>query len=452
MEKLITIILPNLNNAKYIEKCMRSVMNQTHSNLEILVIDAGSTDGSLEIMNKLADEDSRIIILRSDRKSYGYQVNLGVEKAKGEYIGVIETDDYVEPDMYERLIYELEKNDADYVKCQSESFCELVDGSLMTNEIKVFNEDDERINTLINPSKTPELQFRDRFIWLGLYSKELMRQIKLNETAGAAYQDIGFAFLLHRKAQRAVYISDKLHHYRIDNLNASTYNHNAFGFLLDEYAYCMDKEKNLSAEWIHYVCFKLLDQTVSRFWMMAKSGAFWRDKFDDICDIAGILKENVFNGNIDKEILPPEYRIYLELLFESPYALYGKLAYDIGVIRNSIKDFFEKIESDGVILFGLGKKSSYVHTIIKIYADVFHKKIVAYTDNNNKFWETFVRDLPVVSPDNAVMSYPDNTFVITSRKYGDEISKQLIKSGISKNRIVIFDIPEDINYFSVNII
>ena len=73
----ITVIMPSLNVAPYIEKCIQSVVNQTLQDIEILCIDAGSTDGTLEILEQFKREDSRIRIIHSDKKSYGYQVNNG---------------------------------------------------------------------------------------------------------------------------------------------------------------------------------------------------------------------------------------------------------------------------------------------------------------------------------------------------------------------------------------
>ena len=103
MEKDIklTVIMPSLNVAPYIEMCIKSVVNQTMQDMEILCIDAGSTDGTLEILEQFKREDSRIRIIHSDKKSYGYQVNKGLALAKGKYVSIVETDDFISQDMYE---------------------------------------------------------------------------------------------------------------------------------------------------------------------------------------------------------------------------------------------------------------------------------------------------------------------------------------------------------------
>lgn len=87
MEKYqISIIMPSLNVVNYIEECLLSVCHQTFTNIEILCVDAGSTDGTEQILKKYALEDSRIKFIHSSKKSYGYQVNIGVQEAKGKYI------------------------------------------------------------------------------------------------------------------------------------------------------------------------------------------------------------------------------------------------------------------------------------------------------------------------------------------------------------------------------
>ena len=85
----ISVILPSLNVGTYIEECLHSVIKQTLTDIEIICVDAGSTDGTLEILEKYAAEDERITVIRATKKSYGYQMNLGIDAARGEYIGIV---------------------------------------------------------------------------------------------------------------------------------------------------------------------------------------------------------------------------------------------------------------------------------------------------------------------------------------------------------------------------
>ena len=108
-EPKISIIMPSLNVEPYIVECVDSVINQTLKDIEIIFVDAQSTDGTLEILKDYESKDSRVKLLISDKKSYGHQMNLGIVNATGQYIGIVETDDYVSPEMFYEL-YNLSNN------------------------------------------------------------------------------------------------------------------------------------------------------------------------------------------------------------------------------------------------------------------------------------------------------------------------------------------------------
>ena len=100
MDKIKVSVLTYVkNDCTHIEQCMRSVMAQDMQDMEYLVIDGGSTDGTRQIIEKLASEDERIRVINSE-PGLGHQFNIGVREATGEYIGVCESDDYILPGMY----------------------------------------------------------------------------------------------------------------------------------------------------------------------------------------------------------------------------------------------------------------------------------------------------------------------------------------------------------------
>ena len=109
---LISVIVPVYNIQDYLERCVRSIMNQTYKNLEILLVDDGSTDGSGDLCERLAKEDERIRVFHKENGGSSSARNLGIREAKGEYLGFIDSDDYIEPDMYELLASTIVKYDA----------------------------------------------------------------------------------------------------------------------------------------------------------------------------------------------------------------------------------------------------------------------------------------------------------------------------------------------------
>lgn len=100
---LISVIVPAYNIIDYLPRCVASLRRQTYSNLEILLVDDGSTDGTGQLCHRLAAEDERIRVLHKENGGTSSARNMGIEKARGEFLGFVDSDDYVEPDMYMRL-------------------------------------------------------------------------------------------------------------------------------------------------------------------------------------------------------------------------------------------------------------------------------------------------------------------------------------------------------------
>ena len=165
----ISVLMPSLNVGPYISQCVESVCNQTLKDLEILCIDAGSTDGTREILQELAEKDSRIRIIDSDKKSYGHQMNLGLKAARGQYIGIVETDDYIDTEMYESLLEAAEKYNVEVVKA---NYYNNQNGMDMFYELLV-GLPYERV---IHPRDHLSLLTRRPSIWSGLYKKNFLEQ------------------------------------------------------------------------------------------------------------------------------------------------------------------------------------------------------------------------------------------------------------------------------------
>lgn len=114
---LISIIIPAYNVEKYIRRCLDSVINQTYSNLQIIVIDDGSRDRTASIIDEYAERDQRIIAIHKPNGGVSSARTAGLEKAGGDYIGFVDSDDYIEKEMYEHLIGNALKYDADISHC-----------------------------------------------------------------------------------------------------------------------------------------------------------------------------------------------------------------------------------------------------------------------------------------------------------------------------------------------
>lgn len=117
MEPVLSVIIPVYNREKFLERCVKSVARSSLENIEIILIDDGSVDHSGALCDELAEEDERIIVIHQQNAGVSAARNRGLEKARGKYFAFVDSDDYIEPEMYEKMITAMEDHDADMVCC-----------------------------------------------------------------------------------------------------------------------------------------------------------------------------------------------------------------------------------------------------------------------------------------------------------------------------------------------
>lgn len=125
--KTISAIVPVYNVKDFVGKCIESILNQSYKNLEIILVDDGSTDNSGEICDEYAAKDNRIKVIHKENGGLSSARNAGLDVATGDYIGFVDSDDYIHPDMYATLLYAIEKENADiamgYIKLTDSHEC-----------------------------------------------------------------------------------------------------------------------------------------------------------------------------------------------------------------------------------------------------------------------------------------------------------------------------------------
>lgn len=214
---LISILVPCYNVEKYLNECMDSIISQTLKNIEILCLNDGSTDGSLKILKDYASRDERIVIVDKPNSGYGATMNKGLSMARGKYIGIVESDDWIEKNMFEELYYAAEKHDLDFVRCLYTIHDEVIDDVRVYHFPELYNCDE-----VFCPKKQEKIFMIAPAIWAALYRKDFLDKncIRFLETPGASFQDTSFAFKVYAMAHRFMVLSKALHHYRI-NSNSS---------------------------------------------------------------------------------------------------------------------------------------------------------------------------------------------------------------------------------------
>lgn len=436
----ITVILPSLNVAAYIRECLESVVGQTMTDMEILCIDAGSTDGTCEIIREYAGRDSRIQLIKSDKKSYGYQINLGIRLARGEYLGIVETDDCISADMYELLYRAAVENDLDYAKA---GFYTLVtpyagERHLLENPL---SDTEEIISSqyFMEKALSPDI-----YIWNGIYKVSFLRDfgIRLNESAGAAFQDCGFRYLTDMSLRRGMFLKDLCYQYRRDNANSSTYNPNFARFNLAECRYVRKKMEEYGITDRARQAF-MARETV----MMALSPytTFREHSLPDetilsaLDEFREIMIEDRERGLLKQEEMVPQHWIEMRLFTEQPeayeayIAIKAKADYDI-------YDIFvrEMAEKKQIVLFCTGKAARFALCLLRMNG---LENIVAVCDNAREKWGGAYLGHEILSPEEAIGRYPEAHYLVANRICPQKIVAQLTESGIRKENISIYKLP-----------
>lgn len=150
--ELISVIIPIYNVEKYIARCLDSIINQTYKNIEIILIDDGTKDSSGVIADEYAKKDRRIRVIHKQNEGLGLTRNVGIENAKGEYIAFVDSDDYIDIDMYEKMYNQLKENELDAVLCDYKRLTK--DGKFLNNCEKFNNKiyEKKEIKSEILPS------------------------------------------------------------------------------------------------------------------------------------------------------------------------------------------------------------------------------------------------------------------------------------------------------------
>lgn len=231
---LVSVIVPVYNVERYLGRCLDSLCAQTLEDIEFICVNDGSTDSSLDILRATADRDPRFRVIDKPNGGYGHTINRGIFEARGTYVGIVESDDFVEPDMFERLLARAERDDLDVVRANywlywsvPEERDELVD---------LCRED--LCGRMFDPHEFTVPFFFPPALWSMLVRRELIASngLRLLETPGASFQDTSFSFKIWSCARRAALIHDGVLHYRQDNEASSINNRAKANFVCDEYA------------------------------------------------------------------------------------------------------------------------------------------------------------------------------------------------------------------------
>ena len=216
----ISIIIPIYNVNKYLRECLDSIINQTLKTIEIICVNDGSTDNSLEIIKEYI-YDNRIIIINKNNSGYGDSMNQGFNIVSGEYIGFVESDDFIDINMFENLYKITKKGDIDIVR--SNFYLYWGKNKKEALNFKILK---NLYNKIFNPMELQNIFLVQPSIWAGIYKKLFLikNNIKFLTTPGASYQDTSFFYKTLYKANKIFCTKKAFYYYRQTNSNSSVNN------------------------------------------------------------------------------------------------------------------------------------------------------------------------------------------------------------------------------------
>lgn len=235
----ISILVPVFNNSKFLNECIESILNQTLSDIEIIIINDGSTEKkSVEILEQYAQSDDRIRLIHKKNTGYGHSMNCGLLSAKGEYIGIVESDDYIMPEMYENLYLNSNNGEIDIIKSNPSFFYGNGKERCFTR-IKLHKNN----GNIVFSAKDYPAYFRAIPLNpIGIFKKSFLKKedIFFSETPGASFQDIGFYFKTSVTAKKIKLIDKQYYMVRRDNENSSVFAKDKFEYTVYEYEQLYD--------------------------------------------------------------------------------------------------------------------------------------------------------------------------------------------------------------------
>lgn len=217
----VSIIIPVYGVEKYLRQCLDSVINQTLQDIEIILIDDGGKDNCPQIIDEYAAKDNRIKAIHKKNGGYGHSCNRGLSEATGEYIGIVEPDDYIDRNMYENLYNIATTDNTDIVKS---CFYKKIDTEKNQKEEKMrWSEKFNIPNTPFTIKDCPLFLYFHPSIWSCIYKREFLavNNIRFIEAPGAGWTDNPFQVQTMCLAKKIKYTDEAYYHWRCINTNES---------------------------------------------------------------------------------------------------------------------------------------------------------------------------------------------------------------------------------------
>ncbi len=429
-----TVIVTVHNSEQYLDACLRSACAQTLQEIEILCVDGKSSDASPQILKQFQEKDARIRILNDSNASYGHKINAGIQHASGEYIAILETDDWYAPHMLERLYETAEKYQLDYADAD---FCEFLEvGGEIFSYKKNKYRDKDVYGRIIEPSEEKEITVSTGAVWTGLYRRSFLleKKIRLNESPGASFQDTSFGFQTGIMAKRCCHLAEPLYYYRIDNSGSSVKdNQKIYEIAYElEYLYSWLNERGIRNNriWNQYYYTKY----AVFYWNACRLSGSARTEFLKL--YRQVLQKDIKDGHIKHDASDPAYKADAFLLLDDFHAFESTLqeADQRKDYPARILSMIKNIGSSDIVIFGGGIRG---RQVLELYSGR-QKQVKCICDNEKAGRKEEASGLDILSVPDAAAGFPKASFIIAGFRHSSEMRQQLLGLGVPEENIFIY--------------
>lgn len=307
--KKVSVIIPVYNVENYLRKCLNSLVNQTLKDIEIIVVNDGTTDNSQEIINEYVKKyPKKVVSIIQENGGQGAARNTGLLHAKGEYIGYVDSDDYVEENMYEELYKKAKEEDSDIVICGN---------NVVKENYELFSKEDVDKEFLLGKMA----------VWNKIYKKNIIVDNKIQFRSKVWYEDLDFTMKVYFSSKKISYVDKPLYNYLLRE--GSTMNNNnikrnlelieAFDSLID---YCKDKKiYNKAKDEIEFLC--IYHMYIFATTRVLNTNNKYKDKIEIINKFKNYINSNFPNFKQNKYLylLPKRRKLIYNLINSKFYCI-----------------------------------------------------------------------------------------------------------------------------------
>ena len=426
----VSIIVSIYNTEDYLRECIESILHQTFSDIELILINDGSTDGSLQIMEKYADLDDRIVIINQENHGLGYSRNLGIDKSQGEYILFVDSDDYLEKDTVEGLYFDAKSLDLDLLYYSGKIVNDAKDEKYdFFNPYKRHTEFETQVFSGIDYfiSEYPDVITSSCMV---LIKKDFILSSNIRFRSKYFHEDVAYNFKLLVYAQRISICGEELYCRRVrnDSITRSKYTMNhVLGLSYASYDILrLTFETNIMNELCYCYALSFFNQSVNEYFSLSANSEERDEYCDCVSKLMSLLLEIMRKDakyDVINSVIPQ-----LKLLTDVDVLLENDIK-DLVDIRDDLcEEILRKTQFDDnsktIGIYGIGKKSKqlleeYERLIGKLKSTIFF--IVTESSEEKTYM-----DKQIVCIDDIPQKNPDK-IVISSRLYGDEMTTEIEK-------------------------